>query len=652
MKFSRPALMTVFCAAVLTLSLPDLSAQQPPTTDRRVLIDATDLPRKLLHATLTLPIPVDKQAREIALWYPKWVPGSHGPGGAMENLAGLIIEDRHGQVLSWRRSPGEAFRLLVDVPADTDALQLQVRYIANQPSANSMGHDVFGSARLGVINSSAILFYLEGDDIDQVTVATSLRLPSGWQASTALPELAGEALAAEQRSPAVDSSSTVEFDAVTLRTLVDSPIMCGLFRKIFELNDPAIDDAIPPHRLHVFSDQPTAVELDPPLVKRYTAMVTQTQRLMGSSPFDRFEILLAVTNHLPANGLEHARSTLNVLPRSAVASVGRLKGWNRLLIPHEYLHAWCGKYRRPQGMLTSDFHTPQATELLWVYEGLTQYLGELIEARCGLMSEDEFRHRLAVELRLATHQQGRRWRSLADTASASHLLRGGSPAWQRLRGGQDYYMEGMLLWIEIDAILRRQSADQSSLDDFCQRFFAAGPGNQLPKPFNREEVVATLASLVDYDWEGLIRRRVELPQSQFEASVAELLGYRLESRDDAVNIPSSTFRYASGLDASDSIGAQFSSDGTIRDVLLESPADTAKLGPGMRVVGVGERTWSEAALREAIERSAEGETIQLLVANGEQLSQVQLDYHQGWKYLSLVRDPQTSDLLPEMVAPR
>lgn len=193
--------------------------------------------------------------------------------------------------------------------------------------------------------------------------------------------------------------------------------MCGPHHKTFDLVEPARANKIPPHRLQVFADDAAQCELNEEVVQKYRAMVTQAALLTGSHPFDQFDILLGVTNHLPANGLEHARSTFNVLPPSALASAKQLRGWNRLLVPHEYMHAWCGKYRRPAGMVSNSFHNPEDTDLLWVYEGLTQYLGELVEARSGLMTNEQFTHRLLVELRNATHQQGREWRTLADTGA-------------------------------------------------------------------------------------------------------------------------------------------------------------------------------------------------------------------------------------------
>jgi predicted metalloprotease with PDZ domain len=378
-------------------------------------------------------------------------------------------------------------------------------------------------------------------------------------------------------------------------------------------------------------------------------MVTQTSRLIGSHPFERFDILLAVTTQLSANGLEHSRSTFNILPPASLASTGTWKGWNRLLIPHEYLHAWCGKYRRPAGMLTFDFHTPKGTELLWVYEGLTQYLGELVEARSGIMTKDEFLHRFEIEVRRAIHQQGRSWRSLRDTASASHVLRAGSPAWSSLRRSQDYYMEGMLLWVEIDAILRSTSSDRVSIDDFCHQFFEAT--STLPRPYDRQEVINILNGLAEYQWEDLIARRVDSTNSSLADGYVEQFGAQLVIAESPSRIPGGTFRYIGGVDLLDSIGATFSSTGTVSEILLDSVADAAKLAPGMKVTAVNDLQWSRKAMQEAIKNSA-NQPIVLTIADGERLVPYTLNYEEGSKHLvvKFPRDKET--VFDRILAPR
>lgn len=631
-------LALLFCWSAI--SVTGLLAQSRPTT---IEIDARDLPRKLLSATLEIPVEPQSQLQKVALWYPKWVPGSHGPGGPIANIAGLSFQDASGRKLDWSRSPGEVYRVEVSVPPETDRIVAQIRYIANQPTTNSMGHDTFGSSLLGVISPGTILLYREDLDVDQTLVDTRLRLPRGWFAATAL-----------QNATQQSASEVLSFPSTSLQNFVDSPIMCGLHYRAISLATKGANIPVAPHVLHLFSEHPGSLELNQEIVKCFERMVVQAANLTGSQPFDRFEILLAITDQMPANGLEHSRSTLNVLPTSALQSLGSLKGWSRLLVPHEYLHSWCGKYRRPAEMISKDFHSAGGTDLLWVYEGLTQYLGEVIEARSGLMTMDEFRDRIGVELRNAAHQQNRQWRPLVDTGAASHVLRDGSDAWSKLRGSQDYYMEGMLFWLEVDAILRTRTQGKLTLDSFCQRFFnvgepAANATNSIPKGFSRQEIVETLQSLLPFDWDGLIRNRIESTRDGYDPLVANMLGYKFEANTERAKISRSTFRLPSGHDHFDTLGMMVAGDGRITDIRLGGPADRAKLGPGMKIVGIGGRKWQPDLLEEAVKESESVKSINLLIEEGYFISNYQIQYSDGPRYLSLLRDESQPDLLESIL---
>lgn len=633
--------LAIIVYAILLIASPLFA--QPPIS---IKIDARDLARNLLTAQLNIPIATSKKPQEVPLWYPKWVPGSHGPGGPIENVAGLTFTDQNQQPLQWSRSPGEVFRVVVKAPPQTSAIRVNIRYITNQPSTNSFGHDTFGSRMIGIISPNTVLLYPESSNIDKALITAQLRLPKDWKTASAIPQTDWE-----------QSTNTYNFSAVSLRNFVDSPIMCGVHYRRFDFDFTSDQTKISPHSLHVFSESASAVALDSTVVDAIRRMIAQTAKLTGSQPFDRFDILLAATDALPANGLEHSRSTLNVLPINDLSTLHSLKGWSRLLIPHEYLHTWCGKYRQPAQMVTENFQTPQGTDLLWVYEGLTQYLGELIEARSGFMTVDEFRHRISVELRNAAHQQNRQWRPLVDTAAASHILRDRSSTWSQLRGSQDYYMEGMLFWLEVDAILRHETKRKHSIDDFCQQFFAATEPTATsqyspPKPFNRKEILSILNGLAKYDWDGLIKRRIESVRDGYDPQVADLLGYEFRQMTQPPNIPYNTFRYPGGVDHRDTLGMSLSHDGTVADVKLGSPADRVKFGPGTKIIGINDHRWDRNVLAEAIENSPDNPFINFLIEDGELLKQIQIQYDGGPKYLGLVRSAEEEDLLEKILQPR
>ena len=497
-----------------------LSTHASATELMRIDIDATDIARKLLQAQLEIPIEAQPTEHKFALWYPKWVPGSHGPGGPIANVAGLRIEDSNGNILKWERTPGEVYRLEVTVPSGVDRLRIWIRYITNQPTTGSMGHDSWGSPRIGVITPSTILLYPENVDINAQQIAGTIKLPPLWSASTAL------------NSQKADSdSATLSFKAATLSQFVDSPIMCGLYREVFDLVETDRKDSIPPHRLSVFADTPPQCMINAEILARYRKMVTQTALLTGSHPFDQFDILLAVTNTLPPNGLEHSRSTFNVLPPHAVQSLDRLRGWDRLLVPHEYLHAWCGKYRRPAGMVTPNFHQPLNTDLLWVYEGLTQYLGELVEVRCGLMNDQQFENRLLVELQNATHQQGRTvaYFGLIQAPPRTFFVPAASH-------GPDFAEAKISTWKACSSGLRpMQSFEKKRMAISRSTTFVTSSFEQPATQHFRSHILAKISCRSSirsrpYDWDGLILRRVESFQNEFDPNVASLLGYKLEFR--------------------------------------------------------------------------------------------------------------------------
>lgn len=630
----------VFVLGLLAVSIGNTSVAEAFQDLMHIEIDARDLPRKLLNARLDIPLTSSQSETKIALWFPKWVPGSHGPEGPIANVAGLRLEDQGGKTLNWQRTPGEVYRLEVTVPPDTTRIRASIRYITNQPSTGSMGHDSWGSSKLGVISPNTILLYPESVDVHAQQIAATVILPRLWKAATAL-----------STDVPVNEESNVRYKPVSLSQFVDSPIMCGAHYNVYDLVESEHGDSIPPHRLQVFGDEEKHCAVNEEIIQKFKSMVTQAALLTHSHPFDQFDILLAITNQLPPNGLEHARSTFNVLPVTALSSAKQLQGWNRLLIPHEYMHAWCGKYRRPAGMISTTFHTPENTELLWVYEGLTQYLGELVEERSGLMTDQQFFYRLLVELRNATHQQGREWRTLADTGAAAHILRAGSDSWPGLRRSQDFYMEGMLFWLEADAILRKESEGQKSLDDFCRAFFQVTADSPRPNPYTRQDLVFLLNSLVQYDWDGLIRRRVESFQSSFDPTVANLLGYRFEMQQEAPAVPADTFRKNFGVDAYDTVGAMFSMDGKVRNLLLGSPADTARLMPGMKVTGIGKYQWSVSRWNRAIEETKNGTPIELKVSDGDETKFIQIDYFEGPRWLNLVRQTDSPDVLADILKP-
>ena len=289
-------------------------------------------------------------------------------------------------------------------------------------------------------------------------------------------------------------------------------------------------------------------------------MVREAGALFGACHYPEFHFLVTCSDDLGYHGLEHLACSINGVRERDLIDDARRKGWVANLIPHEYVHSWCGKFRRPAGMCTPDFQTPLKTRLLWVYEGLTEYLGEVLMVRSGLVDPKEYRETLTATIGSLAHQEGRRWRPLEDTAAASHLLRGHSPNWNELRRGQDYYFEGALIWLEADAIIRERSEGKKSLDDFCRKFLGANRTDVSVVPYELPEIVKDLHELADFDWESFLARRVSQPQESLPLDVVGRCGYRLQyATEPPAGSPIS--RQRGGISARDSLGLSFSPEG-------------------------------------------------------------------------------------------
>ena len=154
----------------------------------------------------------------------------------------------------------------------------------------------------------------------------------------------------------------------------------------------------------------------------------------------------------------------------------------------------------PVGLYQPDFATPEQGAMLWVYEGMTQYLGNVLAARSGLKSQAEYRDLLALSAAELDYTPGRQWRPTEDTAVAASILRAPSAAWDNWRRSQDYYDEGELLWLDADTLIRKTTNNKKSLNDFEHIFLGKG-GNTGPLivPYTFDELVADLNEVMPYD---------------------------------------------------------------------------------------------------------------------------------------------------------
>jgi predicted metalloprotease with PDZ domain len=611
--------------AVLVLNAAALAA-----APMRIEVDARELPRKLLHAKIELPA----SPGPAALWYPKWVPGIHAPGGPIQNMAGLEIQSPDGRRISWRRDETEAYRIQFTIPEGLSNIVVKVDYICGQPTVNSMGVDSYGNSRLGVINWNTCLVYPEGISVDDLLVEAELRLPPGWEFATALGKKESRA-------------GTIQFKPEVLRHFIDCPVICGEHLRTWDLK-PA---TLPPTFLHIVSESPAALQLEDRVIGLYRNVANEAGAIFGGGHFPAYLFLVTCSDDLGYNGVVHLTSSFYGVRERDLIDDRKRKGWVANLLPHEFVHSWCGKHRRPAGMISPNFHEPEKTSLLWVYEGLAEYLGELLITRSGLITPDEYRADLAATIRDLLHTTGRHWRPLEDTAIASHLLRGRSASWQSLRRSQDYYHEGMLLWLEADAVIRERSQGRRSLDDFCLKFMGPGRSEKIV-PYDRAEVIQTLNDVEPYDWAAFLRERVDEPHDAMPLTVVERCGYRLHYSSNASAHLQEMEREREFVSAVDSIGLSFSSSGSVQTVVPGMAGDKAGFAPGMNVQGVNGRKFTTQRLKDAIADSVTKREIEFLVLDGDTFRTLKAAYSDGSKYLELVRNPDRPDLLSEIVKPR
>jgi predicted metalloprotease with PDZ domain len=605
-------------------------AEAGPTL--QIEVDARDLPRRLLHTRIQVPC----QAGKLKLWFPKWVPGTHGPYGPVQNVGGLWVYTPRGQAVTWRRDELEPYRVECDVPDGISEITVKLDMICNEPALEAAGFLSYANNAVGIINWGMCLLYPEGPSCDDILAHLSLRLPSQWNYATAL-------------KPEATKDGLASFQTVSLSDLVDCPLIAGKHLRTIQLNA----GSSPPAFLDLVSESPSALEVGPEIVEIYGKVVREAATLFGACHYLEFHFLVTCSDDLGYLGLEHLTSSINGVMERDLVDHERLKGWVANLLPHEYVHSWCGKFRRPAGMCTPNFHTPEKTRLLWVYEGLGEYLGEVLMVRSGLLNLLEFRERLASTIRSLSHHEGRRWRSLEDTAVASHLLRGGSPDWSNLRRSQDYYFEGMLVWLEADAIIRERSLGKKSLDDFCRAFFGARSPGLKVVPYELPEIVHILHELADFDWEPFLKKRVSQPLEALPLDVVRRCGYRAQytTRPPEEQMTRQNRGVSSGAAMQDSIGLSFTDEGTITEVVPGMIGDRSGLAPGMKVIGVNNKTFSHQRLIDAVAESASRHKIELLLVQGDEFHTIALNYSDGLRYLELVRDPAKPDILAEILKP-
>lgn len=595
-------------------------------------VDATEAPRRILHAKLTIPV---AKPGPFTLLYPKWIPGEHGPTGPITDLAGLKIM-AGGTRIPWRRDDVEMYAFHVDVPQTVNSLEVSLDFLL-PAGIEGFSSAASATANLLVLSWNQVLLYPEGYGSDDLAYFASLRLPSGWRFGTALP-LAKNSYGVSDR---------IQFQKVSLTTLVDSPVIAGSHFRTVKLTD----STAPSFQIDMVSDSEAALQMSDDQIAEYRQLVMETNALFGAHHYEHYHFLYTLSDYVAHFGLEHHESSDDRVAERTLLDES-LKRASADLLPHEFVHSWNGKYRRPAGLATPDYEKPMKGELLWVYEGLTQYLGSILSARSGLRSPEDYREHLAAVASYLDRYPGRTWRPLIDTTMAAQLLYNASSSWSAWRRGVDFYDEGELIWLEADTIIRQQTKGTRSLDDFCKRFH--GPPNTAPqvKPYTFEDVINTMNEVAPYDWRNFFTTRLTSVEPHAPLGGVTNGGWRLIYNDVQSDYQKTMEAVNKNIDLSYSLGMRLNEDGTIVDVLPGTPAYLIGLGPGMKITAVNGRVFDLDRLREALrEGKASSSPLELTVDNAELMKTYRIDYHGGERFPHLERDSSRPDLLQEIIKP-
>ncbi len=624
------ALAGAFAAMGVSSAQAGSARSQAPKEAIQIVADLTDAPRRILHAEVDLPV----SAGPLTLITPQWIPGTHMPAGSAAKIAGVVFT-ANGQAVAWRRDDVDLYQFHLTIPAGVSKLHAHLDCVVSDRV----------SEKVAVLEWENVLLYPAHVPVREIPIEPGVIVPAGWGLGTALTPLSPRA----ELVPA--AGATTRFAATNVEQLEDSPIISGLYFHEY----PLAPEISPRHVIDVAGDTPEAAALRAPLLAEIANLVREADKEYASHHYNEYHFLLTVSDPAGFAGLEHGQSSDNGVGEKDFSDAEHQPAVADLL-SHEFTHSWNGKYRRPATLYQPDFATPQQGKLLWVYEGMTQYLGNVLAARAALKSPQEYREVLAFWAALMDVTTGREWRSTEDTAVAASLLRE-SDRWGSWTRGQDYYFEGELLWLDADTLIRKTTNNQKSLDDF-ERLFLGKGGNTGPAivPYDFDELVATLNQVMPYDWATFLHDRMEKVHEHADFEGIRRAGYDVAYQEEMSasekSIVQAFPKWLGSVEAWFSAGLLMNADGSILDVLWNGPSYKAGLSPGEKIIGVNGRVYSGDLLRAAI-RDAKGKTepIHLIVQSDSFLRMADIDYHDGERYPVLKRNSEAAAFLDDIIKP-
>jgi predicted metalloprotease with PDZ domain len=570
----------------------------------RLEVDVTDLAQGIWQVRQTIPVAA---AGRMTLLFPQWIPGNHAPRGELDKLAGLTFR-AGGQVIPWTRDPVDIYAFHLDVPAGTAEIEARFQYLT--PTSSDQGRILVTREMLN-LQFEDVSLYPAGYFTRRIPVSATVTYPAGWRAATAL-------------RPSATASNRITYGTVSYETLQDSPVFAGKYFRADDLGHGVT--------LNTVADHPRELAVSADVLAKHRKLVSQSLKLFGARHYDHYDFLHAITDRMGGIGLEHHRSSENQNdPGYFIDWQASLPDHN--LLPHEFAHSWNGKFRRGADLFTPDFRTPMRNSMLWVYEGQTQFWGYVLEARSGLSTKQQVLDKLAVIAASLDAREGRTWRPLLDTTNDPIISARRPKAWTSWQRSEDYYNEGLLIWMEADAIIRQGTGNRRGMDDFAKAFFGMRNGDWGVLTYDFAEVVRTLNGVYRYDWARFLDERVNGTNQRAPLAGFTRSGYRLDFAEEPTPAHAASMKSGKSTDLTYSLGLSLDRDGKITQVIWGSPAFRSGLTTGQSIIAVDGRTYSEAVIKERITTAKGGTSpITLTVKRGEEVRSVPLSWNGGLRY--------------------
>lgn len=597
-------------------------------------VDATDTTRHVFDIHEVVPVPEEaRKAGEIILLYPKWIPGHHSPTGPIPEINGLVVK-AGGRTIEWVRDTADVYAFHIPVKA-TDK-SIDVTYKRLSPVTGAEGR-VTMTPHIVNVQWDMVSLYPAGYYSRDIQVAPSLTLPKGWDFGTAL------------RPRGKTTAATTHFDHVPYNTLVDSPVFAGKYFKRVELSKAGAT----PVSLNLVADKAKDLKFTDEQMQVHRNLVTQAVKTFGSQHYDHYDFLLSLSDELGGIGLEHHRSSEDGVGQDYFTDWAHTYP-ERDLLAHEYTHSWNGKYRRPADLWGATFNDVKRGSLLWVYEGQTQYWGNVLAARSGLVSKAQGLDALALMAAAYSNQSGRTWRTVDDTTNDPTMAQRRPKSWRDYQRSEDYYVEGQLVWLEVDTLIRKLTHDHKSLDDFAKAFFGTNDGSYITSTYTFDDVVKALDGVVHYDWATFLKDRIYKVRPQPPVAGLTNGGYKLVYSDKPNDFMVQAGKKRHYANFAFSLGFAVGKGNTLRQVLWNSPAWKVGLVTHDEIVAVNGEAFTPELLADAITEAAEkgAGPIKLMVKTGPHFREVSIPYHEGMRFPHLERIAGTPDYLGEIYTAR